>query len=839
MSKDSKRLIVFFVLSAALFWLMPIGLRSLGLLPPVRPQPIAKKAPLAKSTPKAETKAEGKPATGKDSEKTEKTVEAAKSSPPPTTPTTTPPAVRSAPTVPLAAPSELVLGSADPKSGYRLEVQLTQYGAGVESIVAADFESEILEGRPRGRRLVLARPNLVVPIEIRAPSQASTARVGTLANWLVPVGSSVNYGDPIAELTIDGATVAVTAPSTGIVTRQEVTAGKPVTPGQTLGALDGPPPSLALALSKDLKSSPEESNPSAPIPALGALAWEVVRDEQGRAAREVQAVDPATKQASTAQEIAFKTQVAALDLTVIKRFRLWKGRDAFEVELLFDSPNKDQVVGYELLGPHGLTIEGEWYASTFRDFHYLGVGGKIQTVTAYEIDQAATATNSRKYAQTTPLIYAGVENQYFNMTMGPTTPSSSESRWDAEVLPIVIDHNIKDIQKTDIGLKIRSQPISVGPNRSATHAYWVFAGPKRNGELTPYGATDLASYRKGLWWFPTFGASTLAMYVIAPMLVTIYEGTSTISALFGGTRGYFGLAIILLTVTVRLLLFPLSRKQAIMAKKMQDLQPVMNEVKLKYEKRKGADGQMNQQDKEAMTREMFSIYGKYKVNPLSGCLPALIQLPILMGLWQALNNCVDLRNAPFLYIHNLAAPDMLFRFPIELPFLGQYFNLLPLVSVGLMLWQMKMYSPPATTPEQEMQQKMMKWMMLMMAVMFYKLPSGMGVYLITSSTWSIGERKLINRLVGKTVPVTEAEAKSGGDGPAKSGPQGWLRNKLKALLDEAQHSQTVRNVQERGLVNGQSDREPNRARDTERPRDGERPRDRGKKRSGSGPGRGR
>ena len=105
-----------------------------------------------------------------------------------------------------------------------------------------------------------------------------------------------------------------------------------------------------------------------------------------------------------------------------------------------------------------------------------------------------------------------------------------------------------------------------------------------------------------------------------------------------------------------------------------------------------------------------------------------------------------MRHAPFLWINNLAAPDMLFRFPFELPFLGHWFNLLPILVVALMLVQTKLFSPPATTPEAEMQQKMMKYMMVFMAVMFYKVPSGLGIYFITSSLWSIGERLLLPKV---------------------------------------------------------------------------------------------
>ena len=211
---------------------------------------------------------------------------------------------------------------------------------------------------------------------------------------------------------------------------------------------------------------------------------------------------------------------------------------------------------------------------------------------------------------------------------------------------------------------------------------------------------------------------------------------------------------------VRGLMFPLGRKQALAAQKMQELQPHLKEIQEKYK-----------DDKEQLTKETFALYKKHGVNPMGGCLPALIQLPIFVGLWQALNTSVPLRHATFLWIRDLAAPDMLFQFPFEVPFLGDWFNLLPFLVVALMLVQTKLFSPPATTPEAEQQQKMMKYMMVFMGVMFYKVPSGLGIYFITSSLWAIGERLLLPKITHADLTPVGGRGRSGGtsDGPRAGG----------------------------------------------------------------------
>ena len=279
-------------------------------------------------------------------------------------------------------------------------------------------------------------------------------------------------------------------------------------------------------------------------------------------------------------------------------------------------------------------------------------------------------------------------------------------------------------------------------------------------------------------------------------------------------------------------MFPIGRKQALAAQKMQQLQPHLKELQEKYK-----------DDKERLTKEQFALYKKHGVNPVAGCLPALIQLPIFVGLWQALNTSFPLRHATFLWIRDLSAPDMLFRFPFEVPFLGNWFNVLPFVVVGLMLVQTKLFAPPATTPEAEMQQKMMKYMMIFMGCMFYKVPSGLGLYFITSSLWAIGERLLLPKIT-HAQPLGDGSAsdsgKSGDKGSGSGGIFGWFNGngggaenggldgngaKIKApgrvsqflerVLDEARKDPTYRKMADERDAKGE---EKDRDRDRDRPR---------------------
>ena len=204
----------------------------------------------------------------------------------------------------------------------------------------------------------------------------------------------------------------------------------------------------------------------------------------------------------------------------------------------------------------------------------------------------------------------------------------------------------------------------------------------------------------------------------------------------------YGIAIIMLTVLVRGCMFPLSFKQALGAQKMAEIQPEMKRITEKYKK-----------DVEGRTKAMQELYRKHNYNPFSGCLVIFIQLPVFLGLYRSLMVDVELRNAPLIssavrWCSNLAAPDMLFDWHRFMPtfvqnWLGPYFNILPILTILLFLWQQHKMMPPPTDEQQAMQQKMMKYMMIFMGVMFFKVASGLCIYFIASSLWGLGERQFL------------------------------------------------------------------------------------------------
>jgi YidC/Oxa1 family membrane protein insertase len=162
---------------------------------------------------------------------------------------------------------------------------------------------------------------------------------------------------------------------------------------------------------------------------------------------------------------------------------------------------------------------------------------------------------------------------------------------------------------------------------------------------------------------------------------------------------------------------------------------------------------------------------KHGINPLSSCWLMFLQLPVFIALYATLQESIHFRLAPFLWIDSLTAPDMLWRLPEWVPWInkwenygamyyfGPYLNLLPVIAVILMIFQQKLTMPPPADEQQELQQKWMKYSMVLFGVFFYKVAAGLCVYFITSSLWGFAERKLLPKKKPGEAPAPTTPAK--------------------------------------------------------------------------------
>jgi YidC/Oxa1 family membrane protein insertase len=219
----------------------------------------------------------------------------------------------------------------------------------------------------------------------------------------------------------------------------------------------------------------------------------------------------------------------------------------------------------------------------------------------------------------------------------------------------------------------------------------------------------------------------------------------------------WGLAIIALVVLVRAILHPISKRSQVSMMELQKMGPEMERLKKKYG-----------DDKDALAKAQMEMHKEMGITPFLGCLPMFLQMPIWIALYSALQNDISLRQAPFLWgltwIHDLSRPDRLFHWdahPFTIPFFGMKvvsLNILPIgVAIVMFLQQKLVPQAPTITAEQQQQQKMMRYMSLLMSVFFYWMPSGLNLYILTSSTIAIFESKIIREHIEKK----KAEEKAG------------------------------------------------------------------------------
>jgi YidC/Oxa1 family membrane protein insertase len=435
-----------------------------------------------------------------------------------------------------------------------------------------------------------------------------------------------------------------------------------------------------------------------------------------------------------------------------------------ELDIELHNTGEDPLkIAYQLDGPTGLPTEGWWYASKISRqwWHSVGVrdlavrfhGNEPQLIGCVDIANG----NHDRTVRPDPLDYIGIDAQYFSAVLQPQT-AQPEVSWLADAQAIVVGPVPEDKARrklTNTSCRLTSKPVTLEPGGPPlSHTYRMFAGPKNPDILSPYNLDPLVYFG-----WPIFAA-------VSRFLLRVLHFFHTIV-------GNYGLAIVMLTVLVRGCMFPISRKQALGAQKMQELQPELKKLNEKYKSQP-----------EQRTKATQDLFRKHNYNPFSGCLLVFLQLPIFMGLYRGLMISVELRQAPLLswmeWCSNLAAPDMLFRWSGFLPgfiadetgWLGPFFNLLPVFTVGLFLWQQKMFMPPPADEQAALQQKMMQYMMIFMAVMFFKVASGLCLYFIASSLWSIAERKLLPKASKPAEPGAETDGSTASprSGQTGSGP---------------------------------------------------------------------
>jgi YidC/Oxa1 family membrane protein insertase len=375
-----------------------------------------------------------------------------------------------------------------------------------------------------------------------------------------------------------------------------------------------------------------------------------------------------------------------------------------------------------------------------------------------------------------PMAWMGTQSAYFNAIVRPvpTDGKALTAPWIAKVWGELLNPAVESSDERRVLMRMETSDLVVPAKETRQLALEVYFGPKARAVLnTPYYTELPRHYDETLVISGGYcGVCTWSWLV--NVLVWML-------AAFHFVIRDWGLAIIGLVLVVRAILHPITKKSQVHMVKMQKMGPEMEKLKKKY-----AD------DKDALAKAQMQFYKEQGFTPVLGCLPMFLQMPIWIALWNALQSTFELRHAPFLYgftwIKDLSKPDYLVHFqnPIPLPF-GWHLagvNVLPILMAVVMYFQTKMQPRPTTmTPEQAQQQKMMTWMStLLFPLMLYTGPSGLNLYIMTSTAFGIIEGKVIRKHIKereeleKLGPQIVDDPPPGKRKPGKEpeAPKGWL-----------------------------------------------------------------
>ena len=313
--------------------------------------------------------------------------------------------------------------------------------------------------------------------------------------------------------------------------------------------------------------------------------------------------------------------------------------------------------------------------------------------------QTETTDNIEGELPVTQMKWLGVEDQYFISAAVPMT-TVRNGLFRAGAYLSDPQPNVQGERLLSPYFGVALPPTNLQPNLLVESDFRMYYGPKEDEELLKFGHNLVVSH-------------DMTLEVLAGPLLDLLR-------LIYSYVGNYGVAIIILTIIVRLVLFPLTFKGMKSMKRMQQLSPRMKKLQAKYKN-----------NKEKLNKEMMELYRKNRVNPLGGCLPMLLQIPVFFALYSSLSSAVELRHAPFMFwISDLSQPDGL--------------GITPLLMGASMYFQQKL--TPQTAMMDSTQAKVMQMLPFIFTIFTFTFPSGLTLYWVTSNVLSIAQQQIINRI---------------------------------------------------------------------------------------------
>ena len=295
--------------------------------------------------------------------------------------------------------------------------------------------------------------------------------------------------------------------------------------------------------------------------------------------------------------------------------------------------------------------------------------------------------------------WVGLDMQYFTMLAIPSNPLQFFNFQKLPIKSVGVD-----------GKPVDRDLLKITTPTNGSFQYQLYIGPKKQSNLKAVKAADISGVIN-------YGMFSIIVLPLVASLRWIYQYVQN-----------YGFAIVILTFLLSLLLFPFRLKQMLSMKKMQVVQPKVKAIQEKYRRYKKTDPKRAE-----MNQEIMALYKQHNVNPLGGCLPLVLQMPLLFAFYSLLAYSIELRQAPFIWwIHDLSAKDPRYVLPI-------------IMGITSFISQKMTPMTPGTDPTQA---KMMMIMPVIFTVMFINLSSGLNLYFLCSNIFQIGFQTIAQRWLG-------------------------------------------------------------------------------------------
>lgn len=346
--------------------------------------------------------------------------------------------------------------------------------------------------------------------------------------------------------------------------------------------------------------------------------------------------------------------------------------------------------------------------------------------------------------------WIAVRNKYFAAIMIPEDPNKVEGAYIEGRQEHVGKDGLHEVYNLRLTLPFQNQI-------EETHSFTLYIGPVEYDQLKAINENLVKIVDFGSFFGLKFIVRPIAEYVLLPLFQFLHSIIPN-----------YGIVLIIFSLIIKIAVYPLTKSSYQSMKKMQALQPMINEIKEKYK-----------EDPQKMNKETMKLYSTYGINPAGGCLPMLMQMPIFVALWGMFQSAIALRQQPFFgWIKDLSQPDIIYNLGFKLPIFGvQEISGLALLMGITTFIQQKM------TIKDPKQQAMIYIMPVMLTLLFMSFPSGLNLYYFMFNLLSIAQQYYINHKGGpvELVPVANPNKK-----------KGFMARMMEAAEEQAKNQQKKR-----------------------------------------------